>query len=106
MQPSSFEASFTIPTSHPCTQGHFPGHPIVPGAFLLSQIALLIQEQIPHAKVSGFKRVKFLTPIEIGVLAQLKGLLKSPEALSFTIESNGKIALKGSAQITLLEFGS
>lgn len=54
-----------------CIQGHFPGDPLAPGAWLLAKIDLIIREQLPTRKLSGFSKVKFMAPLRPGMSAQL-----------------------------------
>lgn len=51
-----------VPDNHPTAAGHFPGHPIVPGALLLDEVAR-------HLAGPGrltFRAVKFLAPVRHG----------------------------------------
>jgi len=57
----------TVDPQHPMLAGHFPGHPIVPGAWLLSWVIADATRQLASAgnarAVTGVKRVKFLRPL-------------------------------------------
>jgi 3-hydroxymyristoyl/3-hydroxydecanoyl-(acyl carrier protein) dehydratase len=55
--------AFSIPPEHPALPGHFPGHPVVPGALLLDHILLCLAEAAPDYPVLGLARVKFLAPV-------------------------------------------
>ena len=52
---------------HPMLAGHFPGHPIVPGAWLLAWVTAAAQRRLAAAgddrTVIGVKRVKFVRPL-------------------------------------------
>lgn len=50
---------FTVEADWPCVQGHFPGAPIVPGAYLLSLIHQAFRQRYPRARVPQFGKVKF-----------------------------------------------
>lgn len=61
-----------VRSDHPMLPGHFPGHPIVPGAWLLAWVVgaatrrLTLQisaGEIPACVISGVNRVKFLRPL-------------------------------------------
>lgn len=57
----------TVDPHHPMLAGHFPGHPIVPGAWLLSWVIAGAMRHLAVAgsarAVTGVKRVKFLRPL-------------------------------------------
>jgi 3-hydroxymyristoyl/3-hydroxydecanoyl-(acyl carrier protein) dehydratase len=56
-----------VAADHPMLPGHFPGQPIVPGAWLLAQVLddaaqwLAVQGRV--AQVCGVKSIKFLQPV-------------------------------------------
>jgi len=61
-----------VRSDHPMLAGHFPGHPIVPGAWLLAWVVaaatrrLAVQSgagEFPAWVISGINRVKFLRPL-------------------------------------------
>lgn len=51
-----------VPADHPTVSGHFPGHPIVPGAVLLDEVASVLAGSGPLT----FRAVKFLAPVQHG----------------------------------------
>ncbi|MCU0952726.1 MAG: 3-hydroxyacyl-ACP dehydratase [Burkholderiaceae bacterium] len=67
-----------VAADHPMLPGHFPGDPIVPGAWLLAQViddaaAWLAQQPAAAAagvthvqRVQGVRSVKFLQPVRPG----------------------------------------
>jgi 3-hydroxyacyl-[acyl-carrier-protein] dehydratase len=62
---------FTVASQAPCVQGHFPGAPVVPGAYLLAQIDAALREHFPDCELTGFGKVKFLAPLRPGEEAHL-----------------------------------
>lgn len=52
---------------HPTAAGHFPGHPVIPGAVLLDEVVRVLQaglgEMLPTLEI---KAVKFLHPVRPG----------------------------------------
>ncbi len=60
-------ADHLVAADHPMLPGHFPGNPIVPGAWLLSQVlvdaAAWLQVQGDARRVTGVRSVKFLQPV-------------------------------------------
>lgn len=52
-----------VAVSHPCFPGHFPGNPIVPGVVILDMVTENILARYPGCRISGFPKVKFLSPL-------------------------------------------
>lgn len=55
--------SFIVAADAPCVQGHFPGMPVVPGAWLLGKVHAVLQARYPDCRVEGVKKVKFTAPL-------------------------------------------
>ena len=64
------ERSFAV--DHPTAAGHFPGHPIIPGAVLLDQVIRVLQEalqeELPTLEI---RAAKFLHPVRPGDTMQI-----------------------------------
>lgn len=54
---------FTVGASAPCVQGHFPGAPVVPGAWLLARMHAYLGEIYPEYALVEVKKAKFLAPL-------------------------------------------
>src|SRR5690606_30596285 len=54
---------FSVSADAVCVQGHFPGMPVVPGAWLLGQVHSQLLERLPAYRVAELKKVKFLAPL-------------------------------------------
>lgn len=61
-----------VRSDHPMLAGHFPGYPIVPGAWLLAWVVAVATRrlalhsaagELPACRISGINRVKFLRPL-------------------------------------------
>lgn len=57
----------TFGVDHPTAAGHFPGHPVIPGAVLLGELVHMLQASLGEALPTlEFKAVKFLHPVRPG----------------------------------------
>lgn len=93
---------FTVDEQEHCVQGHFPGAPLVPGAWLLAKIDLCLRAQIPQRRVAGFTKVKFVAPLLPGMAAQLHGDIAAIDAASTTTEpANIKLQIRSGDQLIL-----
>lgn len=54
----AFGFEFAVGSGHPALPGHFPGHPVVPGALLLAHVLAGVSAELQR-EVSGLKQVKF-----------------------------------------------
>ena len=54
---------FIVAADAPCVQGHFPGMPVVPGAWLLGKVHAALLVRYPDCRVEAVKKVKFLAPL-------------------------------------------
>lgn len=53
-----------IDQQHPVIAGHFPGHPVVPGALILECVFSSILESYPDvSNIDRLVQVKFITPV-------------------------------------------
>lgn len=62
---------FQLSEQDSCVQGHFPGSPVVPGAWLLSKMELCFGAAFPQHYIRGFSKVKFPSPLLLGEAARL-----------------------------------
>jgi 3-hydroxyacyl-[acyl-carrier-protein] dehydratase len=58
----TFEFRFSISSAHPALPGHFPGHPIVPGALLLDHVLTGVAAAM-NRPVTVLQKVKFVAPL-------------------------------------------
>lgn len=64
---SPLEAQLRVPFDHPAFEGHFPGHPILPGAVLLGEALARIASATRAAPHSfSLAQCKFLKPVAPG----------------------------------------
>jgi len=94
---------------HPMLTGHFPGHPIVPGAWLLAWVVATATRRLAAdcdtRAVVGVKRVKFLRPLApdqtfecvLKFGARSVGTeTKSHDSMRFTVSSGATLIAEGS----------
>ncbi len=86
---------FCLPGDHPSAAGHFPGHPIIPGALLLD--ALLAAAAPGRADVT-IASAKFLRPVAHGTSVQLRW---QAEGAKIRFECRDDAALVMSGTLTL-----
>lgn len=92
---SDSDRTSTVAADHPMLAGHFPGHPIVPGAWLLAWVVAAAEERKP---VSGVKRVKFLRPLAPEQVFEC-ALRESDDTMRFTVTSGVEVIATGSLQL-------
>lgn len=91
-----------VPADHPMLPGHFPGDPIVPGAWLLAWIVDEASHRL-HAwgdarTLAGIKRVKFLRPLAPDQRFEC-AFRAGADTLRFTLTSFGHVIAEGSLQL-------
>lgn len=62
--------SFTVAADHPAMPGHFPGHPIVPGAVILDHL-IAAAVKIAGGEVVEIAQAKFLRPLAPGEVCRI-----------------------------------
>lgn len=107
-----------VGADHPMLAGHFPGHPIVPGAWLLAWVVAAATRRLSEGgqtrAIAAVKRVKFLRPLVPDQAFEC--VLKSvPQAagtearrtgtVRFMVTSGGTRIAEGSLQLQPLRVG-
>ena len=85
----------SVGVDHPMLAGHFPGHPIVPGAWLLAWVVTAAAER---RTVCGVRRVKFLRPLVPQQTFEC-ALRERDDTMRFTLTSDGVVIAEGSLQL-------
>lgn len=82
--------------------GHFPGDPIVPGAWLLAWVVAAATRQLVAAGesrvVAGVKRVKFLLPLRPDRVCDC-ALNVSADSMRFTLTHGAAVIATGSLHL-------
>ena len=86
-----------INPSHPVFAGHFPGHPIVPGAMLLDRAQQLI-ESAEGVSLAGLAQAKFFSIAQPGD-PLLLDYDASHGAVRFTIRCGERVVASGRFQL-------
>ena len=82
------EYSFTISSSHPSLEGHFPGNPVVPGVVILDEVINIVKQYSPKHTVSKIPMVKFTHPLLPDQKVLVKINEKNEHTISFTCTHN------------------
>ncbi len=78
---------WSYPSAHPALPGHFPGHPVVPGALLLDH-AIERLEAWAGATVTAVKDTRFPLAVRPGDALRLHAQ-RQPGALRFVVARDG-----------------
>ena len=105
-----------VNADHPMLAGHFPGHPIVPGAWLLAWVVAAATRRLATdgqaRSIAAIKRVKFLRPLApdhafecaLKMGAQAAGAeSRSNDTMRFTVTSGGALIAEGTLQLLPLQ---
>ncbi len=103
VEPASSERG-GVNADHPMLAGHFPGHPIVPGAWLLAWVvsaaARRLAAQGQSYSIAAIKRVKFLRPLAPDCASEC---VLNPSGrtgtMRFAVTSGGAVIAEGSLQL-------
>lgn len=91
-----------VHADHPMLAGHFPGHPIVPGAWLLAWVVDAALRWLPASgdtrAVIGVKRVKFLRPLAPSQTFEC-AFKAGANTMRFTLTSDGVVIADGSLRL-------
>ena len=88
MSPGAVRIPLAIPREHPAFEGHFPGHPILPGVVLLAEALAAIEAATGQPlQAWAISYVKFLRPVEPGTALTLAHERLASGAMRFEIRS-------------------
>lgn len=76
-------ATWQVAPEHPALTGHFPGHPVVPGALLLDR-AVRAAERHAGRTVAQVREARFQRAVAPGAVLELR-LLAAPSSVRFAL---------------------
>ena len=99
MQAEATKVALSIPESHACYAGHFPGDPLVPGALMVQWLVELIEaEDKKKGKsdltITVLKSMKFILPIRPGDDCEVT-ITHRDEKIMIECTCKGQLVLKG-----------
>ncbi len=97
MNPHRF--SFAVAADHPAFDGHFPGHPVLPGVVLVAEVLAGVEQclGLPMDRVL-VKVVKFHAPVLPGSLLDVE--LINGSAIGFTVSCGTQRVASGTIAAT------
>jgi 3-hydroxymyristoyl/3-hydroxydecanoyl-(acyl carrier protein) dehydratase len=93
------DMTFTISSTHPSLEGHFPGNPVVPGVVILDEVINIIKSIKPGFTITAIPTVKFIQPLLAEQTVNVEVNEKNETAISFSCSHNDKKLVAG--QLTL-----
>ena len=85
-----------VPRSHPALAGHFPGAPIVPGAWMLTLIEAECRKQFgARLRIAGIRHARFRKPVAPDRPFCIRLTLLAPGEMAFAVEDDGIRLVEG-----------
>ena len=90
------ESALRIAADHPAYAGHFPGHPILPGVALLSEVMHAVSEATGRgAERWNLAGAKFLQPVTPGTALTLTHTQATDGVVRFEVRSETGMVASG-----------
>jgi 3-hydroxymyristoyl/3-hydroxydecanoyl-(acyl carrier protein) dehydratase len=85
-----------IPRDHPAFEGHFPGHPILPGVVLLGEAMAAIEAATATTALDWtVDNVKFLGAVEPGATLAITHAVQPSGGVRFEIRQGERVVASG-----------
>lgn len=92
---SGYVHRFVVAAEHPCLPGHFPGHALVPGVYVLEEVARALRRWRDRAPLCLLE-AKFVAPLRPGQTAQVRLLpAKSAVQVLFDVRAGEQLLARG-----------
>ncbi len=86
---------FAVTHRHPALPGHFPGHPVVPGVVLISEILKAAAADWPALQISGIRKLKFVRQVLPDQPVDINWRARGDGGLAFTLAVAGNTVAQG-----------
>jgi 3-hydroxymyristoyl/3-hydroxydecanoyl-(acyl carrier protein) dehydratase len=88
--------AFEVPRGHPSFEGHFPGHPVLPGVVLLAEAMAAIGTATgTTARDWTLDNVKFLGAVEPGARLAITHSVSPSGGVKFEIREGPRVVANG-----------
>ena len=88
--------TFDIPRDHPAFDGHFPGHPILPGVVLLAEAMAAIEAATATAATDWIvDNAKFVGAVEPGARLAITHAAQDSGNVKFEIRDGERVVASG-----------
>jgi 3-hydroxymyristoyl/3-hydroxydecanoyl-(acyl carrier protein) dehydratase len=88
--------AFEVPRAHPAFEGHFPGHPILPGVLLLAEAMAAVEAATgTTARDWMLENVKFVGPVEPGARLAIVHVVSDAGGVRFEIREDERVVASG-----------
>jgi len=95
---ASFETTFRLEADLAAFDGHFPGSPVLPGAYLLALVVHELERQPTLRALWGHvlqvQQVKFLAPVGPGQTLRIR-FEALPQAVAFSVHQGSTLVARG-----------
>ncbi|HEU5297456.1 MAG TPA: MaoC/PaaZ C-terminal domain-containing protein [Burkholderiaceae bacterium] len=96
--PAPIESTHRLDATLPAFDGHFPGAPVLPGAYLLALVLHALEQQPALRARAGavlqVKHVKFLAPVAPGRTLRIR-LQTQAQAIDFAVHCGDTLVARG-----------